>query len=189
MRAVLLIIFCLAAVSSGALIANKDPASLDGLADIVTLPPVSWWPPALAWFIVTGSVLALLSASAYAAWLRGRKNAYRVTALAELDRIGQNPAAAMHIAEILKRTALATAPRQNVAALTGDGWMQWLNQTGNGVIFSERSQQILSESIYGAGQAGDEEMKVLANTARRWVEKHQTNFTAASDGLFRMKNS
>ncbi|GJL73098.1 MAG: hypothetical protein NMNS01_22970 [Nitrosomonas sp.] len=189
MRVVLLIIFGLAAVLPGTLTADKDPASLDGLADIVTLPPVSEWPPDIAWFVVTGSVLMWLSAIAYAAWLRRRNNAYREAALAELDRIELNPAASMRIAEILKRTALSTAPRRNVAALTGEDWMQWLNQTGNGVMFSERSRQILSECIYGAGQTGDEEIKVLASTARRWVEKHQTNFAAASAGLFRMKNS
>jgi len=94
----------------------------------------------------------------------------------------------MHIAEILKRTALSTAPRQNVAALTGERWVQWLNQTGNGVIFSERSQQILSEYVYGAGQVNDEEINVLTSTARRWVEKHQTNLATVSAGLTRIKN-
>ena len=188
MRAGLMIMIGLAAGLPGALAADKDSASLDRLADIVILPPVSWWPPALAWVILTGSVLVLLSAIAYAAWLRRRNNAYRITALAELDRVGQRPVAAIHIAEILKRTALSTAPRQNVAALTGERWVQWLNQTGNGVIFSERSQQILSEYVYGTGQVNDEEIKVLTSTARRWVEKHQTNLATASAGLTRIKN-
>jgi uncharacterized protein DUF4381 len=178
----------LSAVLPNALAADKDPASLDRLADIVTLPPVSWWPPTLAWYIVIGSVLMLLSAIAYKAWFRKRNNAYRMTALAELARVGQNPAAAMHIAEILKRTALSTAPRQNVAALSGERWVQWLNQTGNGVFFSERSQQILSEHIYGAGQPDDEEIKVLASTARRWIEKHQTHLAAASFELTHVNN-
>lgn len=178
----------LAAVLPGALAADKDPASLDRLADIVTLPPVSWWPLAFAWVIEIGSVLVLLSAIAYTAWLRRRKNVYRVTALAELERVGQHPAAVLHIAEILKRTALATAPRQNVAALSGERWVQWLNQTGNGVIFSERSQQILSEYLYGAGQPDDEEIKVLASTARHWIEKHQTNLAAPPFELTHIKH-
>ena len=178
----------LAAVLPSALAADKDPASLDRLADIVTLPPVSWWPPAFAWYMVIGSVLVLLSAIAYTAWLRWRKNAYRVTALAELERIEKNPAAALHIAEILKRAALSTVPRQNVAALSGERWVRWLNQTGNGVTFSERSQQILCEHIYGAGQPCDEEIKVLADTARRWIEKHQTNLATTSFELTHINN-
>jgi hypothetical protein len=178
----------LAAGLSDPVTADKDPASLDRLADIVILPPVSWWPLAFAWYIVLGSVLVSLSAIAYTVWLRRRNNAYRVTALAELERVGQHPAAVLHIAEILKRTALATAPRKNVAALSGECWVQWLNQTGNGVIFSERSQQILSEHIYGAGQPDDEEIKVLASTARRWIEKHQTNLAATPFELTHIKN-
>lgn len=188
MRAVLMIMISFAASLPAAKAADKDPASLDRLADIVTLPPVPWWPPAFVWYMVIGSVLVLLSAIAYTAWLRRRNNACRVTALAELARVGQNPAAALHIAEILKRTALSTAPRQNVAALSGERWVQWLNQTGNGVTFSERSQQILSEHIYGAGQPGDEEIKVLASTARRWIEKHQTNLAATSFELSYINN-
>ena len=187
MRASPMSMIALTAVLPDALAADKDPASLDRLADIVTLPPVSWWPPTFAWNMVIASVLVLLSAIAYTAWLRRRNNAYRVTALAELARVGQNPAAVLHIAEILKRTALSTAPRQNVAALSGERWVQWLNQTGNGVIFSERSQQILSEYLYGAGQPGDEEIKVLASTARRWIEKHQTNLAATSFELSDIK--
>lgn len=188
MRAGFMSIIGFAAVLPGALAADKDPASLDRLADIVTLPPVSWWPPAFAWVIVIGSVLVLLSTVVYVAWLRRRKNAHRVMALAELERTGQDLAAVLHIAEILKRTALSTTPRQNVAALSGGRWVQWLNQTGNGVIFSEKSQQILSEHIYGAGQPSDEEIKVLIRTARRWVEKHQTNLAATSFELSSIKN-
>lgn len=153
--------------------ADTDPASLDRLADIVTLPPVSWWPPAPAWYVLTGAVLVLASAAVIARWQRRRTNAYRVTALAELKRVGRDPDALMRIAEILKRTALAAAPRRQVAALSGGRWVQWLNEAGNGVVFSETTSALLAGHVYGAGQPDEKQIDALAKTARAWIRKHQ----------------
>jgi hypothetical protein len=158
--------------------ADTDPASLDRLADIVTLPPVSWWPPAPAWYVVAGAVLVLASAAVIAQWQRRRANAYRVTALAELKRVGREPDALMRIAEILKRTALAAAPRQQVAALSGGRWVHWLNATGNGVVFSETAKTLLAGHVYGAGQPDKKQITALAKTARAWIRKHQPGVAA-----------
>ena len=163
----------LVGISPAARAAEQDPASLDRLADIVTLPPVSWWPPAPAWYVVIGVVLVLFIAFVIKAWQRRWRNIYRANALAELNRVEQGTKAVTHIAQILKRTALAVVPRQKVAALNGERWVQWLNQAGNSVTFSERSGQILSEHLYSDGQPSDAEIAALARSARAWIRKHQ----------------
>lgn len=157
---------------------DTDPASLDRLADIVTLPAVSWWPPAPAWYGVLGIMLVLASVGVMALWLQRWANAYRAAALAELNRVGQDPQRVIHIAQILKRTALAAAPRQQVAALSGEGWVRWLNQTGNGVIFTEKSQAVLADHVYGAGQPTNQEIAALVSTARAWISRHRLGVAA-----------
>lgn len=158
--------------------ADTDPASLDRLADIVTLPPVSWWPPAPAWYVVTGAVLVLAGAAVITAWQRRRANAYRAAALAALERVGRGPSALMRIAEILKRTALAAASRQQVAALSGGRWVRWLNETGNGVAFSEPAKALLAGHLYGSGQPDEKQIDTLLNTARAWIRTHQVGAAA-----------
>lgn len=160
--------------------AATDPASLDRLADIVTLSPVSWWPLAPAWYLVTGAVLLLAGAAVFAAWHRRRANAYRVSALAALDQVGRDQDALLRIAEILKRTALAAAPRQQVAALSGERWVHWLNQSGNGVAFSETDRALLAGHVYGAGQPDELQIDALVNSARAWIRQHQVGVVAQS---------
>ena len=39
--------------------ASTDPTSLEHLFDIVTPPPVPWWPPAPGWVVVAGIICVL----------------------------------------------------------------------------------------------------------------------------------
>jgi hypothetical protein len=150
-----------------------DPASLDHLADIVCLPPVSWWPLAPGWYVVTGALLVLLIITAIAAFKYRQQNAYRRFALAELDQAGGGPNALTEISAILKRTALVIMPRRCVAALSAESWMQWLEQTAPGVIFSESSRQLLTEQIYRGEVVEDEQLAELLVTTRAWILKHR----------------
>src|SRR6056297_2944620 len=102
---------------------NEVPR-LDQLHDIVVPPRVAWWPPAPGWYVV------LVIAFCVAGWLlargglRWRRNAYRRAAMKALMS-ADSPAA---ISEVLRRTALAIAPRPVVANQTGDAWPQWLSE-------------------------------------------------------------
>jgi len=158
--------------------AEGDPASLERLADIETLPPVPWWPPAPGWYLLMAAVLVLAVSALVAVWRRRQRNAYRSAALAELDRLARGPEDLSRIAQVLKRTAMVSMPRQRIAGLSGEPWLHWLQQTGNGVSFSARSRQLLGETLYGPGRPDEREIDKLAETARAWVRRHQVNPTA-----------
>ena len=99
---------------------SNDPARLQNLHDIVVPQPVSFWPPAPAWYVVLGLVLMGILWLVGRSILRYRRNAYRRAALAELQTLpADGPSAAPRIAALLKRTALAAFPREQVAGLTG----------------------------------------------------------------------
>lgn len=97
---------------------------LDKLVEAPEPTPVSWAPQTWGWAALALILLALAAWAVWRAVACYRANAYRRAALAELDRAGDDPAL---IAEILRRTALKAYPRTDVASLTGERWLRFLD--------------------------------------------------------------
>ena len=115
----------------------SDPATLP-LRDIHLPEPVSWWPPAYGWWLLA---LALLALGLWALARRARRPARssRAIALDALDAVearyraqGDARAAAAAISTLLRRLALSLAPREEVAGLTGERWLGWLQAHAGG---------------------------------------------------------
>jgi hypothetical protein len=105
------------------------------LRDLHLPEVISWWPLAPGWWVVIG--IALIGIGyLLRAWLRARaRGAARRYALRQLDTIVQqydehkDPVVfGANLSELLRRTMLAYAPRHDVAGLTGDEWLHWLDQ-------------------------------------------------------------
>ena len=131
-------------------------------------PPISLWP---ATPLAKGLCVLLLLLLLFFIWRqiqRYRANAYRRAALAELQQSENNPA---QIAEIIRRTALVAYPRETVAALTGDAWLQFLNQHYPGNAFDDEVGRTLLQGPYRKG--GSEHSGALARAARDWIRQHK----------------
>lgn len=128
----------------------------DSLRDIHLPPPVGWWPPAPGWWLL----LALLTGLALlgfwwwrrrrlgSGWLREAR-----TELAELRlRSMADPATCrLRLGEysaLLRRVALATAPRERVAGLTGERWLAHLDRLAGAELFSSAVGRKLLEAQY-----------------------------------------
>lgn len=111
-----------------------DPTQLP-LRDIHLPDAVGWWPLAPGWWAV------LLILAIFAVWLivramrRYKETAPRRYALRELQRIEDefrrqsDPVAlGRQVSELLRRSMLAYAPRRDVAGLTGEAWLAWLDR-------------------------------------------------------------
>ena len=135
-----------------------DP--LAGLADIVTPPPVSWLPQTWGWAVL-GAVLLVLLAWMLWRWRKRREaNRYRREALGELERISLN-----EVPALLKRTALAAWPREQVAALSGAEWVAFLKVEGG-------LADLLNDAEYRSASLSNEEIKAAT---RRWIEEHHVS--------------
>lgn len=145
---------------------NDDPTSLKRLNDIVSPPPVSWWPLAPGWYVVFGIVIVALIALLVWSYLHWRANAYRRVALTELDQAG-NVAA---ISTLLRRTALVIAPRTVLAELTGPAWPDWLS-TRSPEPMPDDIRQILTRAAYDPS-AGEDRLEALRSYARAWIKRH-----------------
>lgn len=156
---------------------NSDPTSLDNLRYIVVLPPVSWWPPAPGWWILAAILFIATLIIAARSWLNWRANAYRRAALSEL----QHANSAGDVAEILKRTALCTSPRRQIAALSGNQWCHWLAET-SGKAPSQSAQSALTVGIFQESESAD--IGDLLAYATFWIRNHR-QVDAATDSAMK----
>ncbi len=115
------------------------------------------WPPGQGAYLlllalcIGGLLLCYFSLQQY------RANHYRRTGLALLDS-----ATTVHdVSVVLKRVALAAFPREHVAPLYGNEWMDFLRQTCPGC-----------EPAGLAGYPGDKADSKLIHTAGLWIRKH-----------------
>ncbi|WP_295800025.1 DUF4381 domain-containing protein [uncultured Microbulbifer sp.] len=153
---------------------QDKPAAEETLPDLIAqlVPPpapdtISLWPQTP---LAKGLLLFLLLLLLLLAWYalkRYRANAYRRAALKALAQSGDDPAI---IAEIVRRTALATFPRQQVAALTGNDWLDFLNRHCAGANFSGEPGHQLVHGAYRADQPPSPE---LARLAAHWIRRHR----------------
>jgi hypothetical protein len=153
---------------------SGPPDPLAGLRPWHLPEPVSWWPPAPGWWLV---VLGLILALALGArWLvrRHRDGAPARAArreLAELEarlaRDGDGSAFARDLSRLLRRFALARFPRREVAGLTGEAWLAFLDAHGGGWAFRTGDGRALAEGPYRPG--GDVPAAALAALARDWI--------------------
>ena len=145
---------------------TDDPASLSKLHDIVVPDPVSWWPMAPGWWIVLALVFTLLLHLAVRRLRKWHADAYRRAALRELEA----SANAGQVAVILRRTALAIAPRESIAALRGDAWIDWLATQSPGAM-PESIRPMLTRSLYAAMTPSN--IGELREVARHWIRHHK----------------
>ncbi len=100
----------------------------EGLHDIILPAQVSPWPPLTLWLLAAGLLIALL---ALALWLNRRRHRLAPMRAARQAIAGLDPNARdlpLQVQALLKRTALAYAPREAVAELSEQAWYRWLDQ-------------------------------------------------------------
>ena len=146
---------------------GKDLIELLDLLEPVPVPvPISLWPQTPGWIVLGVVVLALLAVGVRHLRARHRADAYRRAALAELAQTGDDAAL---IAALLRRTALAGFPREQVAGLTGKNWMNFLDQSYGGKGFSGSEGKTLLAAPYRHNTHGP----ALSELARTWIATHK----------------
>ena len=162
-----------------------DPEQLP-LHELQLPDPITWWPPAPLWWLllalllVGGVLLWLLFGRLRSGWrplLHRRRLRHR--ALAQLHQLAQeyhhHGDAASYVRQLsilLRRTALALAPRRQVAGLTGEAWLAFLDQplaaTPEQGGFCHGVGRVLLEAPYNPHCTPD--VPALAALAEVWVE-------------------
>ena len=105
------------------------------LRDLQLPEAIGWWPLAPGWWVVLAIVGAVLGYVLWRTYKRWQFNAPRRFALRELARYEteflehRDPIRlGKQVSELLRRGMLAYAPRDEVAGLTGEAWLAWLDR-------------------------------------------------------------
>jgi hypothetical protein len=116
---------------------------------------VGWWPLAPGWWLLA-ALLTLALGLLVRGWLRRRAHAAaRGKALRQLEESrsayayhGDPVALGAEVSELLRRAMLAYAPRSEVAGLTGDAWLEWLDRDLDQPRFRKGAGRSLLELPY-----------------------------------------
>ncbi len=159
-------------------------SGLEKLHEILMPEPVSWVPQTIGWYAVFGLILFGIGWWVYGRLRRFRENQYRRLALDELAVIEQElqrpekrAKVLTEIPVLLKGTALSAFPRSEVAALSGGGWLAFLDNTMGGKNFTEGEGRLLPELAYGPvrriEQLPAEQIGKLLQIVRKWIKVHK----------------
>ncbi len=162
---------------------SPDPASLQNLNDIVLPATVGWWPLAPGWYVLFGLLLIALGWFGYRSLHRWINNRYRRAALSELQLLAEGAQSATkrdaslrQIPVLLKRTALAAYPRNQVASLSGKDWVHFLNSKIRTPSFTEPVSSTLDKLSYSTGDLNavdSQAASALLNASELWLKRHQ----------------
>lgn len=151
---------------------NPQADPLTQLRDIHLPEPVPLWPPAPGWWLL-GVVAILVVIAGWWAYRR-RFSPVRRTALRELDddlaafrRHGDGQAFATQLSRLLRRYAVARFPHAEVAGLSGEAWLRFLDMTGGNGGFRNGPGRVLISAPYRPGTPVD--VAVLHRLARDWI--------------------
>ena len=153
---------------------NVDP--LAELRDIHLPAPPELWPPALGWWILAALLTALFCYGIYRTYQIWQKNAYRRHGLKELEslftREHQNTELLADINDLLKRVALKCSPREEVAHLTGESWVAFLDSKMPGHQFTMGAGQVLIDGPYAKASVDINRVE-LQKVVKTWIQTHQ----------------
>lgn len=158
---------------------NEDP--LANLRDIHLPPAPELFPPAPGWWVlalIAVAALVVLVAWAYRFWARNR---YRREARRDLARLetawrkdGDDFAYLANVQALLKRVALTRYKRIDVASLTGERWVSFLDHTAQTHEFSMGAGQLLIDGHYRPVPTAfsADELTSLHAVADHWIARH-----------------
>lgn len=176
------------AVYTGLLLLQVDSYAaenpLDQLKDIHLPSPILSWPWAPGWWILLSLALLLMAALVVFLLRHLQKNRYRQVALRELKTLEKDfkhqqdfsAATLAELSQLLRRCALHRYGSQEVARLSGDQWLQFLQNKVPDLGFSGATALLLTDAVYQHPdnlQASGQEITALINMSKQWIRAHK----------------
>lgn len=145
------------------------------LRDIHLPEQISWWPPALGWWLLPILLLLVIYLSFKAIKFFNRKTAFKSAKkillqvkhdneLNDYDKLCQ-------LSIWLRRVAVSIAPRSEVAGLTGLKWLEYLDHNMTGKPFSEGVGRIFTEAPYQDNKKIQVDLSELFDLCETWLKR------------------
>lgn len=151
-----------------------QPAQLP-LRDIHLPPAIGWWPPAIGWWLLAIAIPLLVW---FCIWLYKRltRNTAIKSAKKELLSIKQNSELnhtqkLSELSKLIRRTTISIASdRKQCAGLTGQAWLEFLDQTMPDAPFSQGIGNLLGDAVYRNNQPDGQEINQLITLCEAWLQ-------------------
>ena len=151
------------------------------LKDIHIPPPVSFWPPALGWWILSVLIISFVFFGGIWFYRQYKIRKPRIEALKilkDLQIIHQNShddlASLRNLSNLLRRTALTFYKNDTVASLQGYAWLEFLDRTGKTKEFSNGVGKVLGNDLFRKNINLD--MNALFSLVKKWISSSR-NYT------------
>ena len=164
---------------------NPDIESLP-LKDIHLPDPVGWWPLAPGWWILLGVIILLAVLYFFIQRLRDKRRLAKV-AMSQFDQLvanyqqhGDSQAFLNELSVLLRRLSISAFPVNDVAGLTGESWLGFLDATRQSktgtVNFNSSIGQLLVNAPYQrSANISRNEIDKLITTAKAWIRGLKTS--------------
>ncbi|MGF1701955.1 DUF4381 domain-containing protein [Photobacterium makurazakiensis] len=149
-----------------------DNTQLLNLAPIDIPAEPSWWPlPLSAWILIGIAVCIVVIVLAVAVWRHvreqiKRKALYQLSELAEQQDLPS-------LDNLLRRIALTYFPRNEVAGLTGEAWLKWLDAQLVTPQFLPLSSQ-WSAALYRGDSLDNCQWHSCITASQEWITQLKT---------------
>jgi len=164
----------------------EDP--LSNLRGIHMPDPVSFWPPAIGWWllILMSVVLVFLGYWGFKYYFRPN---IRKDAMIELDMLNQGLIQDrsyhqfyINVSILVRRIAITIFGRSKVAGLSGENWLLFLDETSGTTFFTSGNGRLLITAPYMSfdisddkqvpDASSDEEVEQFYNALKSWVVRN-----------------
>jgi hypothetical protein len=153
------------------------------LRDIHLPDSVSWWPPAIGWWILMGLIAAVVALVLIVRYVKTRKQFSRM-ALAEFNLItarynrhGDAQKLLEDLSALMRRIAVSAFPDQNAAGVTGEAWLRFLDDIATqqkstklpADFHSPLGQWLVSAPYQKRISPGQQDIQQLLLLCREWI--------------------
>jgi hypothetical protein len=150
--------------------------ALGDFIEVVSPQAVSWLPQTTGWWWVGAGLLVMTLRYGWRHLRHWYRNRYRREASARLQQLSGTQASTDIVSEIntlLKLTALVAYSREQVARLSGEDWVDFLNGQCATPPFAGELGQLLALGVYRRQPLDSGQTHALITASGTWIEQHR----------------
>ena len=162
---------------SNLIIQDLATKKLDNLGPVLEAEPIKFSFNSPGWYFLGLTGLLILLFILIRALKKYKKNHYRREAIKSLGQLKINKpeytsdSAVKDVLITLKKVALQTYGRKEVASLYGISWLSFLDSKAKNISFS-KFQPIISKVTYEGKSIGVKDLNELMNLSKKWIRNH-----------------
>ena len=165
---------------------NFGNSQLTGIQEIILPEPISYVPHTIGWKILLVAMVIAAIVFGYDRYRHWQTNRYRTFALqrlAEIEQAVQVPETRRRsltdLPVLVKQTALQAFPRDEIAQLSGNQWLGFLDRSCETQEFTQGIGQLLPQLAYQStstlANLPEQRISSLIELIRQWITNHQIN--------------